>query len=325
MKKIIFLPVFLFLIFISCSKENDLETKKDETADNRKSGKDNGGNLSAAGFREGGVEFNVKYIEPRKIYKIIKEDINGNGNNEIIILSIAREDEYVSYDYYNFDMLEIFSLDEESKSYKKIVSDTVDYSKECIVESLDGSSNKQIIIKTYTGGNDLIVSSGMFVYGMISPLKIQQLKYIDSGDPQLSDLDDDKTIEILVSDEYRGVSPQLKGVVYVKDIFSFINNKFTRTNSDYPGFFERRITASSERYKDYKVKLLEGMEVKDFSYPVYTEAAEIILNNFTKGDQPGMMKFWNEEKDFLQINLSYDEFIDLKNLVTKLQPIAEEL
>jgi hypothetical protein len=329
MKKYLLTLLVLLPAFISCNKspeKSDNRSGQEYNAPEQNPGIKSGGssNLSGAGFKESGVEFNIEYEEPRKIYKILKEDMNGSGSNEIIILSIAREEEYNTYDYYNFDMVEVFVLDEDDKTYKKVLADTVDYSKECIVESLDGSSQKQMMIKTYTGGNNIVSSSGMFIYGMTSPLKIEQLKYFDSGDPQLNDIDKNNEKEILISGEYTGMIPNVNIITYIKDIYSLDKNKLVRSNSRYGSYFDARINASMDRYRSYKDKLLMGMEARDFSYPLYTEAVEIILSHHAKGDNSGMMKFWNEEKEFLQKNITYDEFFDLKNLITKLQPVAED-
>ncbi|MDQ3194619.1 MAG: hypothetical protein M3P82_06435, partial [Bacteroidota bacterium] len=66
-----------------------------------------------------------------------------------------------------------------------------------------------------------------------------------------------------------------------------------------------------------------GMQPMDLSYPLYREAAEVIVNYQSKGDTAGLKKFWDEEKESLKKNIPADEFQDLYNFVLKALPSAK--
>jgi len=316
--KIYLILVFGCIVFDSCTKtkeENNTSTLNKELQTKE--------NISSAGEKESGVEFNVEYIKPRRIYKIEKQDLNNDGNKEIIVLSVAKDTAEKYNDYYNFDLLEVFALNSEKKRFIKILSDTVDYSTECKFEDLAKDSNKQIIVETFSGGNDAIASKGMFIYNMTSPEQIELLKYFDSGDPQIEDLNKDSAMAILVSDEFWGVMPQVNVISFVKEIYKLENDKLVVNNSEYGKFYEDKIIDLKEKYYGVKRKVEMGMQMGDMSYPLYREAAEVIVNYYAKEDISGLKKFWDEEKDTLEKNISYEEFTDLSNFVNKVLSSAK--
>ncbi|MEO8665388.1 MAG: hypothetical protein ABI462_07815 [Ignavibacteria bacterium] len=319
MKKVIVYIVFINLLLASsCTKVK--EEKENVTAKTESKQKEN---LNSAGVKENGHEFSVEYFKPRKIYRIEKVDLNKDGNKEIIVLSAAKDTSEKYNDYYNFDLLEVFALDPEKKSYVKILSDTVDYSQDYEFADLANDSTKQIIVKTNSGGNDKTMSEGMFVYGMTPDNKVQLLKYFDTGSPELLDIKNNGSKEILVSDLFYGVMPQNSAINFVKDIYTFENNILVEKNSDYGEYYDNKIKDLLEKYYALKRKVEMGMQPIDLSYPLYREAAEVIVNYYAKGDLKGLKKFWDEEKESLKKNIPADEFQDLTNFVLKALPSAK--
>lgn len=279
-------------------------------------------NLNSAGVKEGSQEFTVQYQKPRDIYKIEKEDLNNDGTKEIIVLSVEKDPEEKYNDYYNFDMLEVFALDTEKKAYVKILSDTVDYSQTYFFEDLAGDKRKQILIGTNSGGNDAVSSKGMFVYDMTSSSEINLLIYFDTGAPEVHDILSNGGKVILVSDLFYGVMPQMNAIVFVKEIYTMENQKLIAKNSEFGEFYDNRIKELLENYIGIKRKVEMGMQPVDLSFPLYREAAEIIVNYYSKGDMTGLKKFWDEEKESLNKNIPQDEFLDLSNFILKALPSA---
>jgi hypothetical protein len=313
---------FIFLItatmIIGSCKNEKAETEKKSEIKISKEDK-----ISSAGEKESGIEFNVQYSFPRKIYKIVKEDLNKDGSREIIVLSVLKDSAGNYNDYYNFDMMEIFSLDKEKSKFKKIFSDTVDYSTEIMFEDLDKTGFRQILVKTNSGGNDEIASDGMFVFGMNEEGSVKLINYFDTGNPELKDLKNNGIKQILVSDEYWGVMPQVNVITFVKDIYSLENGMLVIKNSDYPEFYTEKIKELKERYYGVKRKVEMGMQLSDLSYPLYREALEVIVNCYAKGDMKELGLFWKEEKESLKKNIPQDEFTDLSNFVYKVLPSAQ--
>ncbi len=303
--------------FYSCSKSKESNSKVTSQTEIVKKE-----NLNSAGVKEGEQEFTVKYDQPRRIYKLEKEDLNNDGTKEIIVLSIVLDtvDKYTTF--YNFDMIEVFALNSEKDSYVKIFSDTVDYSEKCSFVDLANDKKKQILISTNSGGNNDIISVGMFVFDMISDDTIKLLKYFDSGAPEVRDIMNDGNKEILVSDLFYGVMPQNEAINFVKEIYKLENENLVESNSEFGKFFEEQIIKAKENYYGLKRKIELGMQPMSLSYPLYREAAEVIINYYAKGDGVNLKKFWDEERDSLIKNIPENEYMDLNNFILKALPIA---
>ena len=318
-KIFILILILLAVNIYSCSEKNN---KKESTGSSSKKAGEDKDKISSAGVKEGSVDFRVEYYSPRKIYKIEKEDLNGDGNREIVVLSVIKDSGSVS-DYYNFDMMEIFSLDKSREKYEKIFSDTVDYSEECRFESLAGDSTRQILVYTNAGGNDKIMSSGMFVYGMDREGKVNLIKYFDSGLPEIKDLNKDNTKQILIKDEYWGVMPHTEVIYYTKEIYIYENGNLLQSNQTFGEYYDKVINELKPRYYGLKRKLDAGMQAVDLSYPLYREALEVIVNYTAKGDMNELRKFWNEESDYLEKHIPGDEYTDMRDFIFKVLPTAK--
>ncbi|MDQ3019701.1 MAG: hypothetical protein M3R36_03900 [Bacteroidota bacterium] len=319
MQKIIYLLlIFSGFLFYSCNKTKEENLKVTSESELKQKQ-----NLNSAGVKEGEQEFTVQYMQPRKIYKIEKEDLNNDGSKEIIVLSVDKDPEEKYNDYYNFDMLEVFALNIEKKSYVKILSDTVDYSQTYFFEDLASDKRKQILIGTNSGGNDAITSKGMFVYDMESMDKINLLKYFDTGAPEVTDIKKNGSKEILVSDLFYGVMPQMNAIVFVKEIYKLENQNLVSQNSEFSEFYDTKLKQLLENYYSIKRKVEIGMQPVDMSFPLYREAAEIIVNYYAKDDMKSLKKFWDEEKESLKKNIPQDEFLDLSNFILKALPSAK--
>lgn len=317
MKKLTIKILFLFipLIFISCGKtENESSAVKEKTENSES------GNLSSSGIKESGKEFDVRYNSPRKIYNIVKEDVNNDGNREIFVLSILKDTADKFSSYYNFDMVEVFSLDRSSEKYVKILTDTVDYSTEISFENIPKDESKLILIKTNTGGNDPLNSEGMFVYQMKDSANIEMLKYFETGSPEVKDLNMDGNKELIILDQFLGLMPQVNAVSFIREIYTMKDNKLILSNEEFPEVYDKKISELIDNYNSLKKKVEMGMQPMDLSYPLYRETAEIFVNYYSKGDMEGLKKFWDKEKESLKKNIPNDEYQDLNNFISKALP-----
>ena len=315
MKNIIAIVFLMMLLLSSCSKTGEEKSGADVNSDSNK--------ISSAGIKESGTEFDVRYEFPRKIFRIEKEDVNNDGSREIFVLSVLKDTADKFSSYYNFDMIEVFSLDREKEKYVKILTDTVDYSTEINFANLSDNKDKLIFIKTNTGGNDPIVSEGMFVYKLQDSANIEMMKYFESGSPEVADIGDQGNNVLVIKDQFLGVMPQVNAVSFVKEIYTLQDNKLVMSNEKYPEIYEKKITEVTEEYNALKRKVESGMQAMDMSYPLYREAAEIFVNYYYKGDTQGLRKFWEQEKESLKKNIPQDEYQDLNNFISKALPTVK--
>lgn len=313
------LILFLHLaILTGCNKTDEKKTAENVSENNKDSSTKN--ELSSAGVKEHGVEFMIEYKLPRKFYRIEKVDLNNDGKNEIIVFSTLK-DTLQHYDsYYNFDMMEVFVLDSTAGKYFKILSDTVDYSENYYFEDLAKNGFRQILIQTNSGGNDAVISKGMFIYNMQSSGEIRLVKYFDTGDPALTDIKGDGFKEILITDEFWGVMPQVNVIYFTSEIYKFENGDLKLNNSEFIEYFDDKLKILTEKYYGVKRKVEMGMQPMNLAYPLYREAAEVFVNFIAKSDIAGLKKFWEEEKNSLKTNLPEDEYKDLENFIGKALP-----
>jgi hypothetical protein len=305
--KNIFILIFAVTFLSSCSKN---KTGGIEINDNSEK--------SIGTIASGGVEFKVEYAKPRGIYKIENHDLNNDGIDEVIVLSVNTADSIDEhFDFYNFDLIQIFSFDSASKSFRKILSDTVDYATEVRYIDLQKNHKPQILVNTNYGGNDVIISKGMFIYNMINQDSTALVKYIDAGNPELVDLNNDGNKELIIYDEFWGVMTQVDVIYYIRDILKFNGNTFDRVNKDYQDFYNKIIDSAKAQYQMQKEMFSKGEKLKPSEYPFYRPIIEMSVNAIASENVETMRQFWYSERDFLHFHLGEEQYTDILNFFNK--------
>lgn len=303
------------IILSSCSKDEKKPEVKSPAAEKQKSE-----TISSAGQKEISSENDLNYGEGRKIFRVDKEDLNNDGNAELMVLSSRADNPEQNEGPQKFDMLEVFVMDSAKQKYLKTLSDTVDFAVECNYLDMNGSGSKNIFVRTNSGGNSAVASEGMFVYGMTEDKALKLIKYFDGGAPEITTIGKDKVKLIKITDLFHGVMPMAYAVPYTSNIYEMNNNELVISNLKYPEYYQKKIEDATEKYYRMKRKVEMGMQMADMSYPLYREAAEVIVNYYAKGDFKGMREFWDKEKESLQRNIPQDEFTDLSNYIRKILP-----
>lgn len=303
----------IFLI-AGCSKKEI----KQENAENNNS-------LTAAGVGEKDKNFKVQYTSPRVVYKVEEVDLDNNGKDEYVVLSVANDSlNKEAHQFYKFDMMEVFVKDSVNNSYKKISTDTVDFSDEYWIMNLEKDKSKQIIVKTNMGGNDVVNSRGMYVFNYDSS-KINLVKYFDTGNPQVKDLNGDGNKEVVVEDSYRGVLPEAGAVYYTAEIYKYTAGKLVKSNAEFKSYYSGQLDNLFNEFEKMKGRIAGGEKVKASEYPLYRQAVQIIMYYISTEDYNSVSKFWNSQNDYLKKNLQDDEYEDLKKFISKLPPIASTI
>ncbi len=314
MKNFIYILALCSAFILSgCSKK---EVKQESKTD---------GKLSAAGVGDKDKNFKVQYPSPRTVYKIEEVDLDNNGRDEYIVFSIANDTlNKTVHEFYKFDMMEVFIKDSVNNSYKKISTDTVDFSNEYWIMNLEKDKSKQIIIKTDMGGNDVVNSRGMYVFNYDSS-KVKLVKYFDTGNPEVKDVKNDGNKEILVSDSFFGILPESSAIYFTSEIYKYNDGKLIQSNRDFKNYFSEKASNTLSEYNKVKDRINKGEKIKSGEYLLYRKAAEIILCYSAIEDYSVISNFWNDELTFLQKNLAEDEYQDLKKFISKLPPIASSI
>ncbi|MBS1492861.1 MAG: hypothetical protein JST55_05105 [Bacteroidetes bacterium] len=304
------------VLLAGCSKK---EVKQESPANN------NNSTLSAAGTGEKDKNFKVQYASPRVVYKIEEADLDNNGKDEYIVFSVANDTlNKTAHQFYKFDMMEVFVKDSVSNSYRKISTDTVDFSDEYWIMNLEKDKSKQIIVKTNMGGNDVVNSRGMYVFNYEKD-KVNLVKYFDTGNPEVKDVNSDGNKEILVSDSFFGILPESSAIYYTSEIFKYNDGKLNQCNKEFKKYFLDKASAALDEYNKVKDRVNKGEKIKSSEYLLYKKVAEIILAYSAAGENSTAAKFWSDDNAFLQKNLAEDEYQDLKKFISKLPPIASTI
>lgn len=314
MKSFLFILSICLIVFLAgCGKK---EVRQEGKTD---------GTLSAAGTGDKDKNFKVQYASPRKVFKIEEADLNNDGRDEYIVFSIANDTlNKTIHDFYKFDMMEVFIKDSVNNSYRKISTDTVDFGDMYWITNLEKDKSKQILIKTNMGGNDAVNSRGMYVFNFAQD-KINLVKYLDTGNPEVKDVNGDGNKEILVSDSFFGILPEAGAVYYTSAIYKYNDGKLNQSNKEFKKYFSFEAINSLDEYNKVKERINKGEKIKTSEYLLYKKAVEIILAYSAAEDFSQISKFWNDENIFLQKNLEDDEYQDLKKFISKLPPIANTI
>jgi len=286
---------------------------------------DTSGGLSAAGVGDKDKNFKISYTAPRLVYKVEEVDLDNNGSDEYIVFSVMHDSlNKEMHNFYKFDMMEVFVKDSVNNSYKKISTDTVDYSAEYWFMNLEKDKSKQILVKTNMGGNDVVNSKGMYVFNYDS-VKINLVKYFDTGNPEVKDLNNDGSKEILVSDSFRGILPEAGAVYYTSEIYKYSPGMLIKSNKEFKNYYSEQLDNASNEYQKIKARISKGEKIKGSEYPLYKQAVLIVLYYAASEDYSSISKFWNNEDSYLKKNLDEGEYDDLKKFITKIAPIANNI
>jgi hypothetical protein len=190
--------------------------------------------------------------------------------------------------------------------------------------NLEKDKSKQIIVKTNMGGNDVVNSRGMYIFDYAKD-KVNLVKYFDTGNPEVKDVNADGNKEILVSDSFFGILPESNAIYFTSEIYKYSDGKLNQSNTEFKKYFQDKAAIALSEYNKMKERINKGEKIKSSEYLLYKKVAEIVLAYSAVGDSSMAAKFWSDENTFLQKNLAEDEYQDLKKFISKLPPIASTI
>lgn len=265
----------------------------------------------------GGKKFELEYETDRQIYKIDQVDLDDDGIEEVIVLSRGKDEKSRVDNYFNFDLMQIFI--HRNEAYERVLSDTIYFGVTADYQMIAGDKTRQILVKTDAGGNDPVVSGGMYIYDTKDGFKL--MRYIDAGNPQLTDVNKDGLNEILVTGSYWGIMPHIDIINYTSEIISLKDHQLKKINHESAEYYDAIIKESLNKYFEKKRAINAGESVKGAEYPLYKETVSIMINYTAKGDASGLTKFWEEEKEYLRRQLPEEQFVDIYNYITRAIPV----
>jgi hypothetical protein len=234
-KAILTISVFcLFLIFISCSEQSEQPTKA----------------------------FAYSAVEGREVYRNIDVDLDNDGIEEFILLTNTKKtanEEEAEFNFYRFDMLEIFTWSPKKNDYVSIFLDTLYFGTECNILSFP-DNQKMVAVNTYSGGDDTILASGMKLY-LIRDKKATIPFFAEVGAPSFVYHDNNSIPIIAVKGLIMLDITDRKPIEYTHSICTYNNGKYENTTSQFKDQFLSENKNLLIEY--YKIQNGKGIDKKE--------------------------------------------------------------
>ena len=225
-KSILVVSLFcLFLVFISCSEKSEYPTK----------------------------DFAPSVSEGRELYKTIKVDLDNDGIEEYIVLTnYIEESGEESLDFYQFDMLEIFTWSPKKNNYVSMFIDTLYFGIECDIVSFP-NNQKMVVVNIYSGGEDTVLSGGMKLYS-VKDKKVTVPFFDEVGSPSFVYQDNDSVPIIIVKGLVFFDITDREPIEYIHSIYTYSNGSYEVSNLK---FKEQFLSENQELFVEY-YKILNG-------------------------------------------------------------------
>jgi tetratricopeptide (TPR) repeat protein/uncharacterized protein YcfL len=212
-KSILIASLFCFsLIFISCSEQSEYPTK----------------------------DFVHVVSKDKVLYKTIATDLDNDGIDEHIVLTnfLRQEDEKEidgSYNFYQFDVLEIFTWSPKKNDYVSMFIDTLYFGTECNIESFP-NNQKIVVVNTYSGGEDTVVAKGMKLY-LVKDKKVTIPFFDEVGSPSFVYRDNNSAPIIVVKGLIVFDITDRKPIEYIHSIYTYNNDNYQESNLQFKDQF----------------------------------------------------------------------------------------
>ena len=255
-----------------------------------------------------GINKRIYLKKDREIFKVL----TGNDNlrsDYTIVLSHLRTNSSNKFDRVDF-------YKEDNNNLIKVLSDTTDFGYDYKI-SADNES-EYLYLFTDIGGTDTISSKGAFIY-YLGKDKPELVKYFDGGSLRSYLNDANGKNEFVLFDNYIGVLPAGKYITYTAGVFYLNKQNFENDLETSRMLFAQNSIIAKKEYDSVKAVISSGLKIKSSEYPLYFQAINFFLYNVSLADITVILKFWNEESDYLKKYLPEDEYGDLENFVTKVK------
>jgi hypothetical protein len=255
---------------------------------------------------------------------VLSADLDGNGRNEYVVMSVGADT--LRPGTCRADLLQIYSYDPALGAYTLRLADSVAWASSYAVRDIDGDGRPELIVMTYSGGNDPIASGGIAIYtggdGRIRPMF-----HAMSGDPQLSRLEGVRGEGILLHEElWPSFATHADAVEYLDDILAPRAGTFISVRKDQRARFVAQANQHLEEYRGLRARYMadtlaqadsaarEADSSLDGPHPLFRPAALAIIS-FGRGGETGSLRsFWNSEKEYLQRRLPQVQYRELEAL-----------
>jgi hypothetical protein len=208
-----------------------------------------------------------------------------------------------------FDRIDIYA---PASWNRPVCTDILEYGIRSETRDITGDGLPELIVHVDAGGNNPVASMGMHVYGRGAAMKITQIFYSAEGAPVLRDLDNNGTMQILVSDQYWGMMPHSEAVLFTRDVHAFDGSRYVPATSAYAHWYAAEIAGRRKAFVALKNRDAGGGEMRE---QLYSAAVELLVWTWAASGNAGVQQTWKKEARALRTLLPEQYYDDLLTFV----------
>ncbi|MCS6818146.1 MAG: hypothetical protein N0A16_08260 [Blastocatellia bacterium] len=184
------------------------------------------------------------------------------------------------------------------------------------LEDLTRDGRMEIVIrprKTSSPSNDtdglvILTKRGRYLHQLFASWE---------GTPELSDLDGDEIMEIVLHAEYANPMEPESPVRYPAQVFAYEDGTFRRMSLHrYAAYFSALASTARTEYETLKRRLIERPATERDHSALFRAIARVLLALRTQGDLDGMRAYYLTERSWLQMRLPTGSLQALDDLIT---------
>ncbi len=273
---------------------------------------------TAASAADSARQSGIPALEGSVLLDSMRADVNGDSRDELIVTSRAEGDVDDALLRDRFDRIDIYR--QGSDGFRRLFLDVIDYGTAVTCEDVTGDGVRDVLVQLDAGGNNPIAAQGLHVYGLNAKGNMTLLFYSASGAPVLRDLDNDGIREILVSDQFWGMTAHSEAIGFTSAVYSFDGECYVAANEAFAEWYDAKLKPLKRAYEQAR----RGPDSEAGRLQLFTHAAEYLVWNYARAGRERVNAVWREERSFLQQHLSPEQYDDLEQFVEDISVMEYE-
>lgn len=236
--------------------------------------------------------------------------------NHFRIVGVGEEEQLRGFK--TFERMDIYLVENGSlKLLNSHIIETEDFgpiATSIRTEDINGDGKGEIIVDTYTGGNDVIASAGLYIYEFNTDGTLTELFGTPFGAPTIDDVDGDGVSEVITYNEYWPiVFAHVEVFTFPEEIYTFDGNKYEISVETFPEFYEEYKEDAYEYYQGLKSGKIGEDATFGEGHNMLSAVAMYLIACLKSDDVESVERFWQDERDYLNDALDEELFTTIKS------------
>jgi hypothetical protein len=275
------------------------------------------------------AEYDLEFPAPtfpdgRRLDTVIAIDLDANGRLDYVVTSLSHDTSHYLPPTARADLIQIYRFDTVSRSYVVAASDSAEWITAINLRDVTDDRIPDLVVSLYSGGNDIVASSGMYIYSGHGN-RLRPVLKLDAGNPEFKRFKNTAG-DVIVS--YSELWPDFfvhaEAIPYVDDVFEFRDGEFRSVRTEHQDFFREQATEYLDQYRSARDSV--GIELARMAadstsdstsavaYTLFSPAA-LAMESFIRGGAvTSLRSFWSSERHYLQQTLPDSQFVELEQI-----------